>query len=313
MSLTHLVSSEGDASAVGHAMLLAQVLLDGPPEIGFRTFCYTTTPPTETSRATSPPPWGSNYNIAGVGVVHDEGRLHTAILEMASVPTTTIERLAKSRLHSVVQGLIRSGVNAMAEARVVRVSEPEFQAAPGNSVSASLNGTAGAQLNWGPGMDGILTAGHVAKSAGAPAKAGGTAGAVALSLDPTNHGKTPEADVSVIKLSAPVPPASRILGSTTAGPNDPVTVNTQGGPVSATIMGLMQWLWLPKANCTCGHVYMTTACVTKKGDSGAPVLKGGSLIGHVIGASVGMMSYIQVFDYQLQEIRNRPGFSAAKL
>ena len=49
--------------------------------------------------------------------------------------------------------------------------------------------------------------------------------------------------------------------------------------INATIMGQMQWLWMPSSNCTCGHVYMTTAHVTAKGDSGAPALKGTDLMG----------------------------------
>ena len=83
--------------------------------------------------------------------------------------------------------------------------------------------------------------------------------------------------------------------------------------ISAIIMGQMQWLWMPSSNCTCGHVYMTTAHVTAKGDSGAPCLKSGDLIGHVIGASKGMATYIQEIDYQLQEIRNQTGFSSAAI
>jgi hypothetical protein len=322
MSLSDLVRSADDASAVGHAMLLAQALLDGPQDFGPRSFCYTTAVREDSYR--NVPPYGAAFGVGGVGVVRIGSRLHAAILELPRVTDLVtepqlmehaIEPLTeKSKIHAAVAMVIRDGVKALADTMVIHISEPEFQAAPGDTVQSALTGTAGAQLNWGPGLDGILTAGHVGNPSGSGATAGGTGGNVALSLNPTNHGKTPEADVAVIQLSAAVPAANRIATSTTANPGDSVSVLLRkGGPATTMIMGQLQWLWMPKPNCTCGHVYMTTTCVTKKGDSGAPVLKGSSLIGHVIGASVGMTTYIQLFGYQLQEIANRSGFSSAKL
>jgi hypothetical protein len=250
-----------------------------------------------------------------VGVVRRGSHLHAAILQYFEGDPTRMRTLAEATdLHSAVKYVIRGGFEAVADAMVVRVSEPEFEAVPGDTLSAGLTGTAGAQLSWGAGLDGIFTAGHVGQSVGVRANVAGTNGSVVLALDPTNHGKPPEADVAVVQLPSAVLAAKRITGTTTAGPGDSVSVTTRGGAtVPATIMGQLQWLWLPSSLCTCGHVYMTTAHVTRKGDSGAPVLKGGELVGHVIGASVGMTTYIQLIDYQLQEIRSQRGFSSASL
>jgi len=311
MSLTDLIQSGEDANAVGQAMLLAQALMDGPPEAGPRTYCYTT-PRSVNSKSE---PFGARFGVRGVGVISADRRLHAAILQYSSDAPLTPEPLAQVQdLHSAVRYAIRGGFEAVANAMVVRISEPELQAAPGDAVSAALKGTAGVQLNWGSGLDGILTAGHVGKSSGIKATVAGASGSVVLALDPTNHGASPEADVSVIQLPSAVPATSRITSTTTAGPGDSVTIATRSGTsVSATIMGQMQWLWLPKSSCTCGHVYMTTKYVTSQGDSGAPVRKGGDLIGHVIAASVGMTTYIQLIDYQLQEIKRNAAFSAANL
>lgn len=315
MSLSDLVQSREDASEVGHAMLLAQALIDGPPEAGPRTFCYATTAQADSVDNRKSIPFGARFGVRGVGVIAVDSRLHAAILQYSEGGPASMGKLAEATdLHSAVKYVLRGGFDAVADAMVLRVSEPEFEAVPGDTVSAALTGTAGAQLSWGNGLDGIFTAGHVGKSSGAGASVAGTKGSVVLALDPTNHGKPPEADVAVVQLPSAVQAATRITWTTTAAPGDSVTVTTRGGAtVPATIMGQLQWLWLPNSQCTCGHVYMTTAHVTRKGDSGAPVLKSGGLVGHVIGASVGVATYIQLIDYQLQEIRNQSGFSSARL
>jgi hypothetical protein len=314
MSIIDLIQGQDDADAVGQAMLLAQALMDGPREAGPRSFCYSG-PPFLKSIDRRAQPFGAQFGVRGVGVVAANGFLRAAILRSSPAGSFSQTPLKEVKdLQIALQSVIREGFQSVANATVVHISEPEFQAAPGDAVSAALNGTAGVQLNWGSGLDGILTAGHVGKSAGTKATIGGGSGSVVLALDPTNNGASPEADVSVIQLPQAVPTATRITSTTTAGPRDAVTITTRGGKsVTANIMGQMQWLWLPKSSCTCGHVYMTTNYVTSQGDSGAPVLKGGSVIGHVIAASVGMTTYIQLIDYQLQQIRNQSTFSAASL
>lgn len=315
MSLTDLVRGKDDAHAVGHAMLLAQALLDGPRGESPRSFCYTT-PPLEKAPSSYWKPYGSHYGVAGVGVAMHDGRLRTAILDMASASKgETLPLHDVPHIRAAVGQVIGDGVDALTEAIVVPITPPEFQAAPGDTVSTpAWLGTAGAQLNWGSGLDGILTAGHVGTPSGVAASAGKTGGKVVLTLDPTNHGKTPEADVAVIQLSSAVPTLNRITGKATAGPSDSVTIRVRvGPPAAATIMGQLQWIWLPNSQCTCGHVYMTTACVTQKGDSGAPALKNNALVGHVIAASPNITTYIQLIDYQLQEIAHQSGFASATL
>ncbi|WP_348263911.1 hypothetical protein P8935_05080 [Telmatobacter sp. DSM 110680] len=311
MSLIDLIQTSDDASAVAHALMLAQALLDGPPDFGPRSFCYSSPHRGEISDYPSMP-FGARFGVMGVGIVDEGTGLIPAVLKISGKANRSLKLHEDDDVVMVVKASIRGGFDILSNARIINIPPPEFEAVPGDSVSAALIGTAGVQINWGNGDDGILTAGHVGKPAGSTAKVGSINGSVDLSLDPTNNGKTPQADVAVIRLPAPVASSQRIGRTTTAGPKDSITVRSRSGKmINATIMGQMQWLWMPSSNCTCGHVYMTTAHVTAKGDSGAPALKSTDLIGHVIGASKGMTTYIQQIDYQLQEIRNQSGFSSA--
>jgi len=63
-----------------------------------------------------------------------------------------------------VRGVIRGGIDAVADAIVLRVSEPEFEAVPGDKVSAALLGTAGAQLSWGNGLESWVGRGSILAS-----------------------------------------------------------------------------------------------------------------------------------------------------
>ena len=315
MSLIRFAQSRDDAAAVGQAMLLAQALLDGPPGFGPQTFAYSSPLRHNDAAPRRPEPFGAAFGIGGVGVFADRGSLRPVILQYSPQDSFEPRMLHESAdLEYAMRSAIPGGISAVPDAIVLPISEPELLAAPGDAVSSAFNGTAGVQLNWGPGLDGLLTAGHVCKSTTNAASVAGTKGSVVLALDPTNHGGLVEADVSIIQLASAVPAASCITTTATAMAGDTVTVsNRMGKSVSTKVMGQLQWLWIPSSKCTCGHVYMTTQNVTVAGDSGAPVRKGSDLVGHVIAGSPGMTTYIQEIDYQLQEIRAQATFSAAKL
>ena len=313
MSLTAFIKSPEDAIAVGQAMLLAHAFLEGPPDSIPRSFAYAPDSLEHFARRRAHP-FGMEFGVCGVGVLITRQGLRTAILHNSSdasfepKPVTEVKEL-----NSALRYAIPGGSATVPNVVVLPVSDPEMQAAPGDAVSSALNGTAGVQLNWGPGLDGILTAGHVCKSS-PNATVAGVNETVVLALDPTNHGSPPEADVSVIRLTSAVPAGIKITSTAVASGSDMVTIATRSRKLMSTaVMGQLQWLWIPKSKCTCGQIYMTTQNVTIPGDSGAPVRKGTDLVGHVIAGSPGMTTYIQSIDYQLQEIRKCSGFSAATL
>src|SRR5271155_1216163 len=96
MSLTDLIQSRDDADAVGQAMLLAQVLMDGPPESGPRTFCYTSPKPVENANNRSEP-FGAGFGVRGVGVVSVKGRLYPGVLKY--VPDIAAQSAPPKPLH----------------------------------------------------------------------------------------------------------------------------------------------------------------------------------------------------------------------
>lgn len=314
MSLIEFAQSREDAAAVGQAMLLAQALLNGshkgrPPKLAYAGQSI------ESLRENEKRPFGVEFGVLGVGVVVTPAGLRAVILHSSDETTFRPQPIMQvPALHSAVQSVIPGGLNVVDDAVALSISDPQLLAAPGDPVSSAVTGTAGVQLNWGAGLVGILTAGHVCKSTSNAVTVGGMAGSVALALDPTSHGGSVEADVSVIQLTTSVPATSQITSTTVATGGDSVTIATRSGKsVTTKIMGLLQWLWLPSSNCTCGQVYLTTTNVTVSGDSGAPAKKGSELVGHVIAGSPGMTTFIQAIDYQLQEIRVNPTFAAARL
>jgi hypothetical protein len=216
------------------------------------------------------------------------------------------------------------------------IETPVAQMSPGDNVSTSINGAGGIQISWS-GKQGILTAGHVGTPAGATAySAGAKIGKVVLSLDPASPGSAlqasglvcavcglvcraqvsnlnPQPDVAIVDLAPGVHIANRISKTTTARPGDKVDIPTPRGSLSAQIMGLMTWLWMPGTGGTYGEVYITTNQVTQPGDSGSPALLNGDLIGHVVGGSPRCTTFVQDFDYQIAHIRAQPGFTSATI
>jgi hypothetical protein len=196
---------------------------------------------------------------------------------------------------------------------VFAIHPPERQAAPGGQITGPSVGTIGTQVGWSGGS-GFLTAGHVAPAVGAAVYDGSNCiGSVVWSNDPAGHGGAIEPDVAVIELQPNVTISNPIRGKAIAGPAAAISVLSSG--TTGMIMGLTQFLYMQTQNATCGDTYFTTGQITTGGDSGGPVMSGTDVIGHVVGASPGITSFVQDVDYQLREAANplRSGLTGLRI
>jgi hypothetical protein len=188
--------------------------------------------------------------------------------------------------------------------RVLGNTTPEAQIAAGDAIAATNPGTAGVAVSWNSGT-GFLTAGHVAPYLFADVSDGVTKiGSVVWTNDPTGHGALIEPDVAVVEL-LPGFSMSPATGKAVAGPAAAISVLSSGA--AGFVMGLSGFVYMTYpsgSHGTCGDTYFTTFPITNPGDSGGPAMLGRDVIGHVIGASPGMTSYIQAIDYQLREAAN---------
>jgi hypothetical protein len=205
-------------------------------------------------------------------------------------------------ISNVVTGALRRTPDWFFGISVLPIHPPERQITPGGQITGPSIGTIGTQATWNGGS-GFLTAGHVAPVVGASVYDGSThIGNVVWSNDPAGHGTTVEPDIAVIELQSGALFSSPITGKANAGPGASISILSSGTP--GVIMGLSQFLFMPSQNATCGDTYFTTGQITIGGDSGGPVMLGGDVIGHVVGASPGIMSFVQHVDYQLREAAN---------
>jgi hypothetical protein len=207
-----------------------------------------------------------------------------------------------------------TNINWFDDVLVVPVSEPQLQAAPGDSIASPHVGTLGAGVMWS-GKQGFLSAGHVAKPVNAIVRsAGKTIGTIVYSNDPAGRGTAVEDDAALIELAPGVGRSNIVSSAGLAGPGATVSLVASGKAPPATIMGKSQFLFMPTANATCGDVYFTTTQFTQPGHSGACVVAvNGDLIGHVLGASPGYTSYIQDVHFQLNAIASQPAFAGLVL
>jgi hypothetical protein len=111
-----------------------------------------------------------------------------------------------------------------------------------------------------------------------------------------------EPDLAVTELLTGFSMTTPLSSAVHAGPANQITVLSTSN--TGTIMGLSQFLYMQSPNATCGDTYFTTTEITQPGDSGGPVLLGNNLIGHVVGASPKVTSYVQDVAYQLREASN---------
>jgi hypothetical protein len=257
------------------------------------------------------------FPVFGAGLIWYANQLKIAVLADAkysgSEPGVPIPLVSSPTVNSWVADALGGLPQWFSLISVVGIYPPERQIAPGGSITGPSVGTIGAQVRWNSG-NGFLTAGHVAPAVHAGVFDGATQiGTVVWSNDPTGHGVTVEPDVAVIELQPGVTIINPIPGKATAGPTATITVLSSSN--SGVIMGLSQFLFMPSQNATCGDTYFTTGQITTGGDSGGPVMLGNDVIGHVVGASPGITSFVQDVDYQLREAANplRAGLAGLRL
>jgi hypothetical protein len=83
---------------------------------------------------------------------------------------------------------------------------------------------------------------------------------------------------------------------------------------NAQIQGYAICFNSPKSNATYGELYLTYGQVAQPGDSGAAVEDSrGALVGHVIGGSPGVFSFIQDIYYQMRAVGASSGFAGIHL
>jgi hypothetical protein len=181
-------------------------------------------------------------------------------------------------------------------------------------------GTLGAEVSWGSGY-GILTAGHVAGSVGSiayTASPGGQAqqiGSVVFSRTAAGAGPRGGADVGLIELAGTIPTDWAQKKATTAQPLEKITVQRNSGPVPGELKGMWAWLAYPNTNIVFANTYQTVTAITQQGDSGAVAIHAttGKIVGHVVGGTGQVASYIQEIDYQLCAIAAQSPFATISL
>jgi hypothetical protein len=237
----------------------------------------------------------------GAGLIVSDFQLFVVLLgdhSALELEPGTIRDLPETRLFRIARQAFDEQPGWLERVKVLTVTPPEYQTA----ISASGGqGTAGARVRWNAGQ-GFLTAGHVAPVASAPVLEHGTSiqlGTVAWTHVPAKSGRAAEPDVAVIETLPGVASGISYANITTAGAADTIKVVASGN--SAAVMGFTSFLYMPAQNHTCGDCYFTARPISAAGDSGGPVVKGADLIGHVIGGSPRMTSYIQDAGYQIRE------------
>lgn len=185
-------------------------------------------------------------------------------------------------------------------------------------ISAQKKGLLGARVKWGSG-EGYLTAGHVGQRVGNAVKdaAGGTVGSVVFVNDPQpNTSATADIDIALVECDPKNVAINNSLGITnmaTAVSNDSVTVSTQSGPASTSIVGYCKWFTaMNSSGVVFADVYLSTHGVTINGDSGGPVTLANSpadVIGHVVAGGANT-SCLQDIKPQIARVRSDPLFTS---
>ena len=231
-------------------------------------------------------------------VVVDLYRLDTKLPEAEPVPIEQVEEI-ETGLADLLDGR-----DQLAGAVVIGVPEPEPHFRNGGGVKClGRNGTLGALVTSRDGRDGILTAGHVAQQSAIAHDDSGNTGHVAFSINPASIAAAAvTADVAVIEPVRWDPPALTVGGTYKAVSRDQVTmVGNTTGAANADVHGYCTFFNWPGAAGAWADVYLTGAGISNPGDSGAPVFKDGTdlIVGHLVGGSGKVMSYVQDIDTQL--------------
>lgn len=195
-------------------------------------------------------------------------------------------------------------------------SGPILQVAAGSPFLTNASvGTFGSEVTWTSSY-GLLTAGHVGGVGAAvsvlnPAGTLQQIGTVVFSRTAAGAGPQGDADVAIIELNFKPVGNWGGLKTRTLQPLDDVDVLCSTGKATAQTKGMFAWLAYPGTNIVFANTYMTDKAITVKGDSGARAThaNSGDLVGHVVGATTKVASYVQEIDYQLKAIKTQSQFS----
>ena len=300
MSIRDFASNAGEANfdAANHALTLSDVLLHALTSL--------------------PRPLAdlAKRSLYGIALIPDteSNLLRATILSregLAGGVATMLLAMDIPSVADILTSLLGSQLSWLSEVRLMGVPPLEPQLSPGDMISAGLRGTVGSGVRWSKKV-GFLTAGHVAPLNTPVFQGNSAVGTAVYSNDPAGQGLKVADDVALIELTCSFQQSISGLGKARAG--DQVTIQVPGTPTPAQIQGYATYFNSPKANGTYGELYLTYGQVTQPGHSGAAVLNSaGDLIGHVVGASPGVFSYIQDINYQLTIIDSQPGFSGITL
>jgi hypothetical protein len=198
---------------------------------------------------------------------------------------------------------------------------PVLQAATGDQFLTNTSvGTFGAEVSWSS-LYGLLTAGHVGGAVSTAVNVLDSAGnlqqvgSVVFSQSAAGAGPQGGADVALIELNSK--PAGSWGGrqKRTVKALDDIDVLCSTGSATAKSKGMFAWLAYPGTNIVFANTYMTDKAITTQGDSGARAVEksSGDVVGHVVGATIKVASYIQEIDYQLNVIKSHAQFSGIAL
>lgn len=249
--------------------------------------------------------------LLGVGVLADarhdrplvvvqRDRVEQELPEGEPIPVSEV-----SEVGSFLAEVTAGGPQRFAEVVVIAVSEPRGHFAAGGGVSClGRRGTLGALVTSHRGRDAILTAGHVAAQGATARDEQGHSGQVVFSADPsTSPGRTVSADVAVVEARDWEPATVRIGGTARAKGRDELAVHGRvSGPARADVAAFCTYFNWPGVAGAWADVYLTDAGISQPGDSGAAACLAGTdlLVGHVVGGSGSVMSYVQDVETQLR-------------
>lgn len=189
---------------------------------------------------------------------------------------------------------------------VLALPHAELHYGPGRGVRGIGSGTLGARVQTDTGVEGILTAGHVAPAGAVVHNTSGASADVVFSIDPAQLPAAqvaPDVAVLVPHLPNAWHPGTPVTGMRVSAPGERVTlVGHESGEKTTTIVGAMPEYWVSAASGMWASVYLTAESFSQRGDSGGPVTaeKTSNLVGHVIGGSGSFTSFVQSIDVQLK-------------
>jgi hypothetical protein len=248
--------------------------------------------------------WHNNW--LAISILADVARVNSAATDAQLVAGQVVPLEGIAVLRERVAQALRGQPRWMWKIMVLGINEPSLQVSPGQVITGPHKGTVGTPVKWSAGS-GFMTAGHVTPSVGTDVFENTMKiGSVAWANDPAHHGTSIEPDVAVVELLSGMSASSNLTGPSLAGPNAPITVVSSGA--TDTVIGFNAFLYMTGQNATCGDIYMTGHEITQPGDSGGPVVlsngTGTDVIGHVVGGSSNVTSFIQDMQYQLREASN---------